>query len=114
MPFKEGDCVVFKDWDEMVDEYGIDPGSDCIDVPFMFSEPMRYLCGQVVHIKEIGVDAQTGNIEITTVEGVEGHGSEGRTWFISDAMLKPYCKQRQDLDSDLKSAWEDFMNLGEE
>lgn len=91
--FKVGDAIQFKGWDELISEFG-KPGR----VPGGFNTQMRYLCGQVAHIKSI--DAGRPNF-ITTVEDLENDDVHRRRWFISKAMVKPYEEcEAEEVDAD--------------
>lgn len=49
--FKVGDKVRVREWDDMVEKYGVK--YDTIQVPWLFTEDMRKYCGCVVTIKEV-------------------------------------------------------------
>lgn len=50
--FYSGQRVVFRDWDDLVDEFGFNPW-DSIDCEFGFPETMRPLCGMEFTINMI-------------------------------------------------------------
>lgn len=63
--YQVGDLVKIKEWKDMEAEYGISPNIyDSINVPFEFTQEMRYLCGEVLKIKEIDPDYY-GNVRYT-------------------------------------------------
>ena len=43
--FSVGDTVVFKEWDDMAEEYGLVKQTGSIDCLFRFTREMRHLCG---------------------------------------------------------------------
>ena len=59
--YKVGDTVLIREWNDMLDEYGIsDYGS--IDIPFKFSTDMRQYCGKLLIIKITIVNATRGTM----------------------------------------------------
>lgn len=92
--FQVGDVIQFKDWDELISEFG-KPGR----VPGGFNTQMRYLCGQVAHIKSIE-DTGVGTY-ITTVEDLEDDDVHRRRWCLTTAMIKPYEEcEAEEVDAD--------------
>lgn len=96
--FQVGDAIQFKDWQELIDEFGKNRLGRPKDVPGGFNIQMRYLCGQVAHIKSI--DSGRPNF-IRTVEEIEDDKVHHRRWFISTAMIKPYEEcETEEVDAD--------------
>lgn len=85
--FEVGDTVQFKSWNELRSEYR--EAGDGLQAPLFFNRAMKYLCGQVVHIKTL--DALSSYDEFTTKEGVED-GAD-RHWFLSTDFVKPYTPE---------------------
>lgn len=54
--FAIGDTVVFKEWDEMAEEYGLLEDTGSIDCRFIFTKEMRFLCGTEHVIRRISND----------------------------------------------------------
>ena len=88
--FHVGDICRVKDYNRMIDEYGFD--ADCtndIDVPFFFTEEMKYMCGKTFTIKdtpEMVLEIHGKRSVITryfSEEGIE------RNYKISEEMLEP-------------------------
>lgn len=79
--YKVGDILRIRQWDDMLDEYGLISGSTSINVPFSFSSEMRYLCGVVFTVKSI---TQCGPyIRYCSYENTENG-------YISEEMLEPF------------------------
>lgn len=82
--FEVGDTVQFKSWDELCSQY--ERVGDGLRAPLFFNNAMRYLCGQIVHIKNLR--ALSSYDEFTTEEGIED--SSYRHWFLSTDFVKAY------------------------
>ena len=54
--FAVGDTVVFKEWDEMAEEFGLREETGNVDCRFIFTEEMRFLCGTEHVIRRISND----------------------------------------------------------
>ena len=76
--FKVGDIVRVRDWDDMVEEFGLTPNRN-IDCKFYFTEEMRHLCGQTAKISEIKDD----RLILTDWSGGGNHD-----WDFSDDMFE--------------------------
>jgi hypothetical protein len=63
MRFKEGDVVIFKSWDEMKQQYGINFSGREIHTFFPFVESMQYLCGKTIEFR--------GNTGIVNIKNVK-------------------------------------------
>lgn len=50
--FRVGDVVRVRDWDEMKDEFGLDPIGDIL-CKFRFTTSMKRLCGNIYHISQV-------------------------------------------------------------
>ena len=106
--FRIGDCVQFKEWDELVEEFGVDEDGN-IPAPGFFNKKMEYLCGQIVHIKSF---KSNGNF-FRTEEKVE-HGREGNfnfDWNLNVSFIKPY-EDDQQTDEVPVSDWEHIIFVG--
>jgi hypothetical protein len=77
--FKVGDKVVFKSWEELEHQFGVDV-NDNINCDYCFTPEMRYLCGQTIVIK-----------------GLEGNRIYGHHlgWSISTDMIKHFNKYKR-------------------
>lgn len=82
--FKVGDRVQFKDWDEMLKEYGTDAFENEIATYCSFTDKMKHLCGTYATIKNKN-DVYVG-LEDFTAEGDTG-------WQYDIQMLKPVVKE---------------------
>ena len=91
--FKVGDVVQIKDWDELVQEFGVqryfDESTQC-DMGYIKCDPcfnpnMQYMCGCVVTIEGV----YNTNL-IITEERIERQNPKGRNWLLSFDMVKPY------------------------
>lgn len=83
--FEVGDTVQFKSWDELRSKYR--EAGDGLRAPLFFNNAMKYLCGQVVHIKTL--EALQTYDEFTTEEDIEVSKVDGR-WYLSTDFIKPY------------------------
>lgn len=93
--FDVGDTVVFKEWDEMVREYGLNRYGN-IDCKYLFTVDMKFLCGTEHVIRAINdghfhfVDTDCGG------------------YHISADMIRPVSEITVDVDID------GFLNLIQE
>jgi hypothetical protein len=80
---KVGDRVVIKEWDEMVEDYGIaeNYGEDCLENGFV--ESMKYLCGETCTIRTI-----TEDISGIAILGLDFDDAFGFFWEITSEMVK--------------------------
>ena len=76
--FKVGDIVKVRDWDDMVEEFGLTPNRN-IDCKFYFTEKMRHLCGQTAKIS--GISGAV--LHLTDLSG-----NCINSWTFSDDMLE--------------------------
>lgn len=76
--FKVGDIVRVRDWDDMVEEFGLTPNRN-IDCKFYFTEEMRHLCGQTAKIS--GISGAV--LHLTDLSG-----NCINSWTFSDDMLE--------------------------
>lgn len=79
--FHPGDRVVFRDWDDMAEEFGTQNGGSSINVAYTFTKHMRHLCGQ-----EFTVSKCRG--EIVYLEESTAAPGSSREWTISTGMLR--------------------------
>lgn len=49
-----GDVVRFREWDDMVAEFGM--VGDSVGVPYHFTREMRYLCGHLAKVRRVSKD----------------------------------------------------------
>ena len=86
---KIGETVQFKDWDELVEQYGITIGgnipSDKLGIPF--SKSMKHLCGTAATIYEIGRDPDADKTRIILENFTTTTGST--SWAYTIGMVKP-------------------------
>lgn len=80
--FKSGDVVRIRDWDDMVEEFGIEYGEIKCDA--RFTEEMRYLCGKEFTVGDI--------VRRSSSQELLGHGflrdaSVHRQWIITSDMV---------------------------
>ena len=85
---KIGETVQFKDWDELVEQYGITIGgnipSDKLGV--LFSKSMKYLCGTAATINDISGDLDEDRRRIR----LANFTTTGATsWTYTIGMVKP-------------------------
>ena len=55
-PFRAGDIITIRDWDDMAAEYTYDKLLDCIvfpSCPVVFVDRMRYACGESYEVSHI-------------------------------------------------------------
>lgn len=79
MKFYVGQSVKFKEWDEMVEQYGV-RGDGVIKCDATFIPPMRHLCGQTGYI----LIARENSYVVGDENGKCFHNG----WTISGHMLK--------------------------
>lgn len=79
--FHPGDRVVFRDWDDMAEEFGTD-GDSVIRVPLSFTKDMRHLCGREFTVRKCGTGVHVYLEESTAAPG------SSREWSISTGMLR--------------------------
>ena len=82
--FKVGDKVRVREWDDMVEKYGVKYGT--IQVPWLFTEDMRKYCGCVVTIKEV-VEKPGYRSYYFIEEDNKKHPFDN--WKFSEEMLEP-------------------------
>lgn len=80
--YQVGDKLRIRQWDDMLDEYGLISDSTSINVPLHFSSEMRYLCGAVFTVKSI--TPYDTYIRYFSYEDTESG------WSISEEMLEPF------------------------
>jgi len=86
--FKSGEKYVIKQWDEMVDMYGIKKGVDWNDrpltfipIPYHFHDYMKHLCGREIDPWHIG-DQNGITVAYFTVKHVEINDENGGIWNL--------------------------------
>ena len=82
-----GDVVRIRDWDDMVQEFGIIEG--CIKTKPVFSKRMRHLCGRVMTITEA-----IGSRDIITDDIAT------EPWFLGADMFEPAQLTLEPFDND--------------
>lgn len=83
---KIGDKVTFRQWDDMVKEFGTNINGSICTSPFCFTESMKYLCGQTVTVKHISANGQ-----IFTKELIELHQDNNYSvsmWRLCEEMFE--------------------------
>lgn len=79
--FYPGDRVVFRDWDDMAEEFGTNGSGSAINVPLTFTKDMRHLCGQEFTVRKCS------GVHVYLEESTAAPGSS-REWSISTGMLR--------------------------
>jgi hypothetical protein len=96
--FKVGDRVQFKEWDDMVNEFGKDGSCSGIKLsvpsPF-FSAGMKHLCGTYATLKDFTIGGRV-HLSDMTAKGDIG-------WSYHVDMLKPASTKKQKVDEPKKS-----------
>lgn len=86
MKYRIGDILVVKEWDTMVEEFGIDELGN-ISCEFLFTPEMRYMCGKQFTLSSINSFGY-----LSSEEGIENDES-GVGWNISEDMLEPFVEE---------------------
>lgn len=80
--FKSGDIVKIKTWEELTNEFSLDEKGDInISYPLSFLKKMRYLCDEIMVVKNVHPD------------GTFQEESEG--WWISPEMVHLVDKEQE-------------------
>ena len=89
MRLRIGDVVIFKDWDEMAEEYG-SFSPTCINTPrFGFINGMKHLCGTTAVVTYIEGYNKDGEVSDNAYIQLDDFTAEGRTsWNYCPAMVK--------------------------
>lgn len=105
--FHVGDCVQVKDWDELVEEFGITEEGH-IPAPGFFNKKMKYMCGRVCHIKTIDLVLR----RVHTEERIEYevHDHTRNYWVLNISMIKPYIDPEEDSDGVQVSDYEQILD----
>lgn len=82
--FSPGDRVVFRSWEDMEEEYGLD-SRGCIQCKFNFVSDMRFLCGCEFTISWVDEDGEVGLEDFNY------------PFAISTAMIEPLSVDQDDL-----------------
>lgn len=82
--FSPGDRVVFRSWEDMEEEYGLDD-HDCIQCKFDFVPDMRFLCGSEYTISWVDED---GEVRLEDFD---------HPYTISTDMIEPLYVDQDDL-----------------
>lgn len=80
--FHPGDRVVFRDWDDMAEEFGTNDVGSAINVEYTFTRDMQHLCGREFTV------SKCINHHVYLEESTAAPGSS-REWTISTGMLRP-------------------------
>lgn len=97
--FQVGDIVRIRDWDDMADEFGVNPNG-AIMCNGIFTSSMRYLCGLKLQIASIGNvrSFNTGRygyiVHLERKEKLKMPGSR-RTPIITNEMLEFVGNQKE-------------------
>lgn len=85
----KGDILCIRQWDDMVDEFGLSKYG--LEVAgYLFLPEMMHLCGELFTVDKIYED------RITSVERIE------RPWYITYGMLEPYVELEDVRDDDFE------------
>lgn len=105
--FEVGDHVQIKDWDEMVDEFGVRRDSGNIPCKCSFTQEMKHLCGKDFHISAL----HGSQLDLVmSEEGIElrEDGLFPEFWNISFDMIKPYTDNNSQPEINM-SDWEQVI-----
>lgn len=83
--FKVGDKVKIRQWDDMVEEFGIDETGD-IDCRCCFTDDMTELCGETAVITKIDDDEEFG--ELVELEFDNESELVDTQWHFSTDMIE--------------------------
>ena len=107
--YKVGDLVEFREWDDLVEEFGGD--CDVIETPILcVVEKMRYLCGERFRISEIETYPSGTPIDFfRSEEGIENDEFSGSSgfWYITKHMVR-HVEESEDVDIPV-SDWESVL-----
>lgn len=95
-----GDELRIRQWDDMVDEFGIDYFG-AIPVRLGFNKSMAYMCGE-----KFTVSAIDGYC-LSSIEKIEYKSDDTDYWYISADMLEPIMDELPDFEVDQ----DDFLNI---
>lgn len=83
MDIHAGDILTFRQWEDMVSEFGVNSNGDIKTFPFLFTQSMKQFCGTSIRVKNVSSEGL-----ITTIEGHEnvlfGNGFILRWTFCPD------------------------------
>lgn len=92
--YNVGDVLQIRQWDDMVEEFGLDINGD-IETPSSFTTGMKYLCGKkftVAHILSFDDGTYISEEDIFD------------QWNIDEEMLEPYLQKLETVsDSDFQT-----------
>lgn len=90
--YEKGDLIIFRDWDDMADEFGYeDESKDSINCRFSFTKRMRHLCGEVATVtREL-----SGRLYLEFNNKKPGYTY---SWNYSTDMVRPYDDAEYDID----------------
>lgn len=89
---KIGDILRIRQWDDMLSEFSLTMRGSIKGKNNVFSENMRYLCGQTFTVSSITTSLTPDCLNYHSIEGLEYTRDDecGHEWFICDWMLEPY------------------------
>ena len=82
------DILRVKQFEDMIDEYGVTPSGELKVRHTYFTDSMRRMCGETFTIKSI-VDNYNGEPRYYSREGIECRINGYAPWVIRDWMLEP-------------------------
>ena len=106
--FNVGDIVVIKDYEEIVDEFGLFDSS-CTDTPvFVFQEDNKGVCGQQITIYTLDYKMSPFREEEEECFVINNTDDMGSDFVITTDMVKLY-KKTKDINSASQKDIDDFL-----
>lgn len=95
-----GDELRIRQWDDMVDEFGI---NDYVIIPVRlgFNADMAYMCGEKFTVSAINCGI------LSSIEKIEYKRGNGTYWYISADMLEPIMDELPDFEV----SQDDFLDI---
>nr|DAF72318.1 MAG TPA: ubiquitin ligase [Caudoviricetes sp.] len=87
--FKVGDKVKIRQWNNMVEEFGLDAYGNIKTRGHTFSKGMKYLCGKIATIKDFDKGCG-GHLVLEFSDKIEDNCWDYALWHYTTDMLEPY------------------------